>query len=65
MITLICGKIKMECSEERAAAIFRIQRKMKVNDWKLYQDADTGRDTNTNRTKATPKGTGSGKVSSK
>jgi hypothetical protein len=51
MITLVCGNVKMVCTKERAEAIFRIQRKMKVNDWKI-DDSNIGTDTKSDRAKA-------------
>ena len=50
-MTLVCGNIKMVCTKERAEAIFRIQRKMRVNDWKI-DDSNTGTDTKSDRAKA-------------
>lgn len=57
MITLVCGDIILECSEERAAAILRIQRKMRVNDWQIKKDVNTGTDTGTDKTATTQKRT--------
>jgi hypothetical protein len=54
----------MVCTEERAEAIFRIQRKMKVNDWTI-DGTNTGADTGADKAKAPQKRTRPGKVSSK
>lgn len=63
MITLVCGDLKMVVSEERAAAIFRIQRKMRVNDWKI-DDSNRGTNKKADRGEASPKRVRQGKVSS-
>jgi hypothetical protein len=54
----------MVCTEERAKAIFRIQRKMKVNDWTI-DGTNTGADTGADKAKAPSTRTKSGGRSSK
>jgi hypothetical protein len=54
----------MVCTKERAEAIFRIQRKMKVNDW-IIDGTNTGTDTGADKATAPQKRTRPGKVSSK
>jgi len=62
---LVCGDIVMECSPERAAAILRIQKQMRVNDWQIKEDVITGTDKDTDRTATAQKRTRSRNSSSK
>ena len=66
MITLVCGDMVLECSEERAAAILRIQKQMRVNDWQIKQDGiNTGADTGPLRKETSQKRTRQSHSSSK
>jgi hypothetical protein len=47
----------LECSEKRAADILRIQKQMRVNDWQIQENANTGTDTVTDNTATTQKRT--------
>jgi hypothetical protein len=65
-VILVCGDIIFECSEERAEAILKVQRQMRVNDWQLKEEnADTRTDTGLNKDKAAQARTRPGKGSSK
>jgi hypothetical protein len=64
-VILICGDIEFEGSDEQCAAMLRIQKQMRVNDWQIKENVDTGTDSGAGNNPAPQKRVRQGSRSSK